>query len=271
MEIRAMTPADAELALDWAAAEGWNPGRHDAASFLAADPAGLLVGLQDDAPVAVIACVRYGDAFGFVGLYIVRADLRGHGHGMELWRAGHELFGDRASALEAVEAQIPNYARSGYVAGDWTQRWEGRGGGVAHPDVGPVAPADVLDLDARAFGAPREAFLRGWLAQPEVVARGLWRNGALVGYGVRRRCRTGWKVGPLFAAGLPDAGTLLDALVADLDGPYWIDIPRAHPTATRLATDRHMTPVFRTGRMVRGTAPPHDASLVFGVTSLELG
>jgi hypothetical protein len=272
MDIRRMTPADVELTLDWAAAEGWNPGRHDAASCLATDPDGLLVGLLDGEPAAVIACVRYADAFAFVGLYIVRADLRGHGHGIALWEAGHEHLGDLPSGLEAVEAQIVNYARSGYVAGGWTQRWQGQAvAGPAHPDVAPVAVADVLELDARAFGVPREAFLAGWLGQPEAVARGLWRRGRLVGYGVRRRCREGWKVGPLFAADLESAGRLLDGLIADLDGPYWIDIPRTHPHATRLATDRRMQPVFRTSRMVRGTAPPRDAALVYGVTSLELG
>ena len=268
-----MTLADAELALDWAAAEGWNPGRHDAASCLAADPEGLLVGLVDGVPVAVIGCVRYADAFGFVGLYIVREDLRGRGHGIALWDVGHDHLGELPSALEGVEAQIPNYARSGYVAGGWTQRWQAtsRTTATPHPDLAPVTVADVLELDTRAFGVPREAFLQGWLGQPEAVARGLWRNGRLAGYGLRRRCRVGWKVGPLFAPDLATAGLLLDGLVADVQGPYWIDIPRAHPDATRLATDRDMQPVFRTSRMVRGRAPAHDASLVYGVSSLELG
>lgn len=265
-----MTLADAELALDWAAGEGWNPGRHDAASFLAPDPGGMLVGLVDGAPAATIACVNYGDAFGFVGLYIVREDLRGQGHGLELWDAGHAHFAGRPSGLEAVEAQIPNYTRSGYVAGGWTQRWEGRGGGPAQA-AEPVTVPDVLELDGRGFGVERAAFLHGWLGQPEAVALGVWRNGRLAAYGVRRRCREGWKVGPLFATGLDDASTVLDGLVADLEGPYWIDIPRAHPHATRLATDRQMTPVFRTARMVRGSTPPRDDGVVFGVTSLELG
>lgn len=266
-----MTPADVVLALDWAAAEGWNPGRHDAGSCLATDSDGLLVGLLDGEPAAVIACVRYADAFGFVGLYIVREDLRGRGHGIELWEAGHEHLGDLPSGLEAVEAQVANYARSGYVAGDWTQRWQGRGSGARRSDLEPVTVADVLELDARAFGVPREVFLHGWLGQPEAVARGVHRRDTLVGYGVRRRCREGWKVGPLFASDLDAAGRLLDGLVADVEGPYWVDIPRAHPHATRLATDRRMQPVFRTARMIRGIPPRHDAALVYGVTSLELG
>ena len=44
MTIRPMRPEDLTLALDWAAAEGWNPGLADAACFFAADPAGFLIG-----------------------------------------------------------------------------------------------------------------------------------------------------------------------------------------------------------------------------------
>jgi len=37
-------PPEIALAVDWAAAEGWNPGRADAACFATVDPAGFLVG-----------------------------------------------------------------------------------------------------------------------------------------------------------------------------------------------------------------------------------
>ena len=43
--IRTMTQDEVELAIDWAAREGWNPGLHDAACYYAADPNGFLVGL----------------------------------------------------------------------------------------------------------------------------------------------------------------------------------------------------------------------------------
>ena len=38
LQIRSMKPEEIDLALDWAAAEGWNPGLHDAVPFRAADP-----------------------------------------------------------------------------------------------------------------------------------------------------------------------------------------------------------------------------------------
>ncbi len=66
-----MAEADVALAVDWAAAEGWNPGLSDAACFRAADPGGFLVGRLDGVPVATISVVRYGTSFAFLGLYIV--------------------------------------------------------------------------------------------------------------------------------------------------------------------------------------------------------
>ncbi|MFD2271530.1 hypothetical protein ACFS07_11130 [Undibacterium arcticum] len=42
-------------------------------------------------------------------------------------------------------------------------------------------------------------FLRCWINQPQSTALGILRNGTLAGYGVLRSCRSGYKIGPLFA------------------------------------------------------------------------
>jgi hypothetical protein len=265
---------EAELALEWAAAEGWNPGRHDAGAFLAADPDGFLVGELGGEPAATIGCVRYGDGFGFVGLCIVRRELRGRRLGMELWRAGHERFGDRTVGLDAVDAQVANYQRSGYVAAGHTYRYRAERGGAPADGGGQIAPVDYEDaagLDARAFPGPREAFLRAWLAQPEGRALGLHRDGDLAGYGVLRRCREGRTVGPLFAVDASAAERVLDGLVAGLEEPYTLDVPRDNFAATELAERRGMEPIFRVSRMYRADPPRHERDLVFGVTSLQLG
>jgi Acetyltransferase (GNAT) family len=83
--VRQMTEADLKLALDWAAAEGWNPGVHDAHCFYAADPEGFFLGRLDGVPVGCVSAVRYGTGFGFLGLYIVKAEYRGRGFGLALW------------------------------------------------------------------------------------------------------------------------------------------------------------------------------------------
>ena len=41
LTIRPMRRDELELGIDWAAAEGWNPGLHDAGSFFAADAGGF--------------------------------------------------------------------------------------------------------------------------------------------------------------------------------------------------------------------------------------
>ena len=76
------------IPIEWATAEGWNPGLHDADSFYAADPGGFLLGLLNDQPIASISVVKYGESFGFLGFYIVRPEYRGRGYGMQVWRAG---------------------------------------------------------------------------------------------------------------------------------------------------------------------------------------
>ena len=87
MRIAPMTLADLETALDWAAAEGWNPGLDDAEAFLAADPGGFLMGRVDGEPVASISAVRHSAGFGFLGLYICRPEHRGRGLGWQMWQA----------------------------------------------------------------------------------------------------------------------------------------------------------------------------------------
>jgi len=71
LRIRAMRPDEISLAVDWAAAEGWNPGLRDASCFSLVDPDGFLIGEIDGAPAATISCVNYSARFAFLGFYIV--------------------------------------------------------------------------------------------------------------------------------------------------------------------------------------------------------
>lgn len=42
--VRRMRREDVDLAIEWAAAEGWNPGLNDAESFFDTDPQGFFIG-----------------------------------------------------------------------------------------------------------------------------------------------------------------------------------------------------------------------------------
>ncbi len=79
-----MTREQLDMAIGWAADEGWNPELHDAESFWVTDPAGFFMGFLNDEPVSSISAVRYGKGFGFIGFFMVKPELRGKGFGFEI-------------------------------------------------------------------------------------------------------------------------------------------------------------------------------------------
>jgi hypothetical protein len=102
----------------------------------------------------------------------------------------------------------------------------------------------------------------------------LVREGSVAAYGVLRRCRQGWKVGPLVAADPTGAAALLGALTAELraDEPWSLDTPETNLDAIALAKRLGLEPGFRTARgCIAALCPPMIAPLVYGVTTLELG
>lgn len=273
--IRRMTLADLDLALDWAAGEGWNPGLDDAAPFFAADPTGFLIGERSSQPVATVSLVRYGASFGFLGFYIVHPERRGNGYGLAMWRAAMALGGGRNIALDGVVAQQPNYRKSGFLYAHANERHEGVGGGTVPAGLVPISavPFDRLDAyDTRMFGCARTAFLRSWIAQQHCVGLARIADGALTGYGVIRQCRRGWKIGPLFADDEATAHLLFDGLAAQAPGqPIFLDVPRPNVAALALARARNMHAVFETARMYTRGDPGIPVEGVYGVTSFELG
>jgi ribosomal protein S18 acetylase RimI-like enzyme len=276
--IRTMTPGDLDTVIEWAAAEGWNPGRWDRDAFLAADPQGFLIGLLDEQPIASISVVRYGTTFGFLGLYIVRPEYRGQGFGIAIWRAGMARLQGRCVGLDGVVAQQANYAKSGFALAYSHFRFGGRGGVPVAHDAGilPLSGVafDVLcRYDRALFPESRSAFLSAWIARPETTALGVVEQGGLRGYGVIRPSRDGFRVGPLFADTPGIAERLLQALMASVpgDAAVFLDVPLTNAAAMALVKRLGMTPAFETARMYAGADPQLPVQRIFAVTSLELG
>jgi GNAT superfamily N-acetyltransferase len=273
--VRRMTEADLRLALAWAAAEGWNPGVHDAHCFYAADPEGFLIGELDGVPIGCVSAVRYGSGFAFLGLYIVKAEHRGQGFGLKLWRAAMDWLGDRVVGLDGVVAQQENYRKSGFQLAFRNIRQRGEGGGAAPPGLTELATVpieEILRYDRTAFPAPRAEFLKPWIAQPQAVALGFVDGGRLRGYGVLRACQEGFKIGPLFADDEVTAERLFAGLIARAPGaPVFLDTAEANQAAVALAQRFHMTPVFETARMYKNGTPETRLDRCFGVTTFELG
>ncbi|HMM87548.1 GNAT family N-acetyltransferase [Bradyrhizobium sp.] len=275
--IRTMRPDEIAIAIDWAAAEGWNPGLADATCFSSVDAHGILIGELDGAPAATISCVNYDARFSFLGFYIVRPDLRGRGFGMRIWQAAIAHAGPRVIGLDGVVAQQDNYKKSGFALAYANIRYGGTVAAQTSPRDDVVALGDVpfaaLEADdATVFPARRPSFLRAWIGAPGHVGCALLRNGKLAAWGVIRPCRNGRKIGPLVADDRAAAETVLSALLARVGGgEIFLDVPSVNREAIALAEGLGLAPVFETARMYTGAIAPLRTERVFGVTSFELG
>jgi GNAT superfamily N-acetyltransferase len=276
--IRTMTRAEVDLAVGWAAAEGWNPGLHDAGCFHAADPDGFLIGLLGDEPVATLSVVKYDAAFGFLGFYIVKPEYRGQGYGLQIWKAGLAYLAGCTIGLDGVASQQENYKKSGFALAYGNIRQQGTGSGDFQAQAGIVSLStlsfdQICSYDKPFFPGPRAQFLECWINQPESTALGLVANGSLAGYGVVRACRSGYKIGPLFA----DTPEFAERLFVALKGyvpagtPIFLDTPAVNQAALALAKRHNMAPVFETARMYAGASPDLPLNRLFGVTTFELG
>ena len=283
--IRALTRPELDTALDWAAKEGWNPGLHDANAFWAADPDGFLAAERNGQLAGVLSVVSYDGRFGFMGLFIVRPDLRKQGIGRALWADGMKTMRSRVLAgitvgLDGVLAMRPAYERSGFVYHTRNIRFEGVGVAATAPIAG-VAPAarvpfaSILALDSEYFPAPRPRFLTPWLRSPDSAAFAATPRGTmgkLGGYAVVRKCRKGFKIGPLFARDDASAEALLLSCSAHAAGqPLFLDVPETNAPALAIAAKHQLKEYCSCARMYHGPVPTSNPSGVYGVTTMELG
>ena len=273
-----MSRGEVDLAIEWAAKEGWNPGIHDAGCFYSADPNGFLIGLLGDEPIAIISAVKYGEGFGFLGLYIVKPEYRGKGYGIQVWNAGLKYLEGRNIGLDGVVAQQDNYKKSGFNLAYRNIRYEGCGGG-SFPEYSDIVklstlPVETIDsYDRPFFPAKRTQFLKPWINQAGCNALGIMQNGKLAGYGVIRTCRSGYKIGPLVADSPELAEVLFLALKSEVKPAerFYLDTPEVNRAAVALAERYDMQVVFETARMYTGGEPEIPLNRLFGVTSFELG
>jgi GNAT superfamily N-acetyltransferase len=283
LTVRSMTRAEVGDIVEQAAVEGWNPGLHDDDLFWDFDSDAFLAAEIDGKIIGGGAVTSYDGRFGFMGFFIVRPEFRGRGLGGQLWHIRKQRMLERlrpgaAVGMDGVFEMQAWYAKGGFVLSHRDVRYQGiapfRGpgrNGTVPIDVVPFE--QVLAYDAACFPAPRERFLRAWVAQPDSLALAVQgSDNRLAGFGVVRRCREGVRIGPLFADDASTASLLFDGLATFAPGEaLCIDAPENNPAAIGLAIQRGMKPVFGCARMYMGPIPNFASDHVFGVSSFELG
>jgi len=277
--IRNMTQDEVEsIAVEWAAKEGWNPGLHDAPCFYATDPKGFFVGFLDDKPISCISAVAYDQDFAFLGFYIVKSEYRAKGYGLKIWNAAIAYLQTQNIGLDGVVEQQANYKKSGFELAYSNIRYEGTAKPTAEqfPELVPLSEVsfdNIARYDTCLFPVPRPQFLQCWVKQPESLALAALQGDKIAGYSVIRKCRTGYKIGPLFADTRELANKLFLASgnFVKPGTKIYLDTPEVNQAAVQLAENHGMQKVFGTARMYTKSQPDIDLNRVFGVTTFELG
>lgn len=293
LSIRPMRPDDLPLVTEWARREGFCPGPGDLAIMRLVDQGGAWVGCLDHQPIGCILGVRYDAHYGFIGLFLVTPEHRGHGHGVALWRRAMAHLGDVACiGLEAAPERVQDYGCWGFHPAHDTLRWSliVSPNQVGTPRTMPsgqrllpaaaVAESAVAAYDARHEATPRPLFLREWLrvrSPHDKVRVAVDAGGCCRGFARVRAAlmptpgAQGWRIGPWQADDERLAEALLLDLLADRFGPVMVDAPAVNGRARRVLERWGFQPVGRTVRMYRGHPPPVPVREIYGLACLELG
>ena len=284
--IRPLTRAELNTVVDWAAQEGWNPGLADADVFWATDAKGFYAIEQDGQLVGSASVVTYRPDYAFAGFFIVRPEWRGRRLGGDsarelLRRTSGALDASATVGIDGVFAMQPYYATLGFVLSHRDLRMAGVGKSLSPAEADAAAELvtldalpfdDVVTFDAAHFGARRAEFLRRWMSPAGGLGVGATSSDGLLGIGVVRPCRDGFKIGPLFAADADVAEAIFARLSAHAVGqPLFLDIPECNLAAVALAARHGLSESFGCARMYRGPIPELPWQQVFGVTTFELG
>lgn len=279
--VRNMRRDELVLAVTWAKNEGWNPGLYDAECFWAVDPNGFFIGLLDGKPIGAISLVKYGDDYAFGGFYIVNKEFRGSGYGMQLTQTALKYASDRNIGGDSVVENVGMYAKLGMKLAHYNARYnfvsrkieniEGR-----YLDAFVHGFEKLAEYDSSVFGYDRREFLQLWVTRPETRSFAhidLPGTGKIQGYGVIRKCYSGYKIGPLFADDATIAANLFYALVDSVPEGQEIswDVSEECSLVPKMVDEFSMKKVFGTGRMYLKGQPKFPLEKWFGITSFELG
>ena len=283
-----MTRPELDVAVDWAAHEGWNPGLHDADIFWATDPDGFIAAELNGEMIGSGSIVNYGGVCGFMGFFIIHPKFRGRHFGRQLWIARRDRLIKRLQAPARIEMDgVFNmqsfYAKGGFQFLHRDLRFQGTAQAQTSTPTSIYTRCDVVDLSTIAFDeinqydqaifmAPRSEFLRRWISQPACHALGATHNGKLVGYAIARPSRTGYRIGPLFANDPAIARMLFQSLLTRLPHQQvQIDVPECNTAGVEMVKSSGFQEVFGCARMAFGPPLPRPLQNIFGVTTFELG
>ncbi|WP_430397240.1 GNAT family N-acetyltransferase [Ferrovibrio sp.] len=221
-----MQPWHLPGALALSAEAGWNQVAPD---WLLMIEHGHAIGVEagdDGALVASALALPFGARLAWISMVLVTASHRRRGLASKLVSDCLAWLEQRGcvAVLDATAAGAEVYRPLGFETVRRITRWQHPGQAISaatpQPALGEQDLAWVLPLDEAVFGAERDFVLADLLRRPKAVALGLpSRNG----FALSRDGRVATQIGPVVAPQADEAMALLDAMLARIHGPVFID------------------------------------------------
>ncbi len=281
ISLKKLNKSDLLTLIDWAANEGWNPGKNDADVFWNTDPNGFYGFYYDAKLIAGGAVISYNKEYGFMGLFIVEKDFRNKGIGKKLWHLRRDLLinrlNDNASiGMDGVLDMQSFYSKGGFNIAFRDERYEFNSKIIPFSsNVSLITKEDfkkIIEYDNLYFGCQRTVFLKNWLQMPESKAIKYSENDKILGYAVIRKAETGYKIGPLFGNNEIIAEELFKSCLGIApNNSVFLDIPTTNQNAVSLVKKYNGKYIFECARMYYGVTPKIDVNNIYGITSFELG
>ena len=268
--LRQMTEGDVPAADELRRLAGWNQTLEDWRRLLWLEPRGCFVAVQNGEVVGTVTTTTHGQALAWIGMMLVHEAHQRRGIGTRLMRQALEYLqgrGVKCVKLDATPAGRPLYEKLGFVsqwtltrcrrlAEDETQYPES-----AASKARDLADADwdaVAEIDAVAFGAPRNRLLRS-LAQDSRAGLVWPAQGRVVGWGMLRPGANDDYLGPLVCSSAEGSLSLVAALLgkAGRHAVIW-DVPDQNKSAKTTAQRFGFVPLRPLTRMCLGPNPVAD-------------
>jgi GNAT superfamily N-acetyltransferase len=279
VQFRRMTTLDIDAGLRLCRISGWDQVARDWERFLT-PPSDAVVAVRGGRVLGTCATVRYGAAFGWIGMVLVDPDAQGQGLGAALLTRAIDMLHDvPAIRLDATPAGHPLYLKQHFVEEARLRRMERITAAPAEMSgdrgIRQMTAADlprVAAMDQDVFGAPRAELLE-WMLRgaPEYAAVAI-EDGRLAGYLLARHGFEFDHLGPIVARNVRIATALTMRCLARNGRPIVIDAA-CHDERWLAVLEangfREQRPFIR---MYRGAGAPFgEPRCQFAITGPEFG
>jgi len=274
---RPLTEADIPFAMRLKDAAGWNQTETDWRRYIALEPEGCFLALDEGEPAGTVTTVTYGRRLGWIGMVLVHPERRRKGIGTALMGRAIDYLrsaGIDTIALDATAEGKPVYQRLGFSDDYEVVRYAGTapraepGRSLEWDDI-----SDLCRFDARCFGANRSRVVRLLFADCRNTSFVVRSDGNVAGYIMARPGTYAWNIGPWVSQDPQIAELLFRHVCAAIAGcSAVVDVPAPNAAGHEICARYGFAPSRRFTRMFFGTDRiPIDPMRIFSGAGAEKG